>query len=288
MPRQTDPLYSQLLSAVTRPRPFETYTAERLWADPHISAKMLEYHLDPNVGLASRKAEFIESSAAWIADRFELSRAVSVADFGCGPGLYATRFAEAGARVTGIDFSPRSIEHARAHASSKGLRIDYVLADYLELETDARYDLITLIFCDLCPLSPAQRSVLLRRFHDLLTERGALLLDVCSLAAFERWTPSDVTERRLMNGFWSPGDYVGLRCSFKYEKEKVTLDKYTIVEPDTAWQVFNWLQYYDTDSLAAELEAAGLQVTETYSDVAGTPYASSADEFAVVAQKAGR
>jgi hypothetical protein len=31
-----------------RPRPFEFYTADTLWADDYISERMLAYHLDPD------------------------------------------------------------------------------------------------------------------------------------------------------------------------------------------------------------------------------------------------
>jgi len=275
--------FRELEGAASRPEPFEFYTADRLWSDPHISARMLEYHLDPDVNLASRTLDFIESSCDWIRGKFRLRPGVSVADFGCGPGLYTSRFAATGADVTGIDLSPRSLDHARRNARELGRTITYVQADYLSYETESRFDLITLIFCDLCPLSPQQRGGLLRKFRAMLGDGGALLLDVCSLAAFDRWKASNVFERRLMNGFWSEDDYFGFRVSFKYARERITLDKYTIVEPGETWQVYNWLQYYSVESLREELEAAGLKVIETYSDVAGTPFSRDADQFAVVA-----
>jgi 2-polyprenyl-6-hydroxyphenyl methylase / 3-demethylubiquinone-9 3-methyltransferase len=59
-------------------------------------------------------------------------RAVAVAaaglrvlDIGCGGGFLAEEFAAMGCQVTGIDPSPASIAAARAHAASRGLRIDY-------------------------------------------------------------------------------------------------------------------------------------------------------------------
>jgi SAM-dependent methyltransferase len=278
-------LFAELSRASERPAPFSVYTADLLWTDDHISARMLEHHLNADTGLASRKHEFIERSAAWIANRFGLAPGISVADFGCGPGLYTTRFAGTGAAVTGIDFSARSIEHAQAEAERRGLRIEYVLADYLRFETDARYDLVTLIFCDLCALSPEQRAKLLGKFAGILGPGGALLLDVSSLAAFGRWRESSAFGRDFMNGFWSEADYFGFRFSFRYEAEKVTLDKYLIAEPARTWEVYNWLQYFSVDSLGRELEAAGLRVVEVLGDVAGAEYDERADQFAVVAVK---
>ncbi len=50
---------------------------------------------------------------------------VRLADIGCGAGLLAEPMARLGARVTGIDPSPRSIGAARAHAAQADLAIDY-------------------------------------------------------------------------------------------------------------------------------------------------------------------
>jgi len=90
-----------------RPEPFERYTAADLWTDDHISEKMLAHHLDGESDLSSRRAEFIDQSVAWIGTRFDVGPGTRIADFGCGPGLYANRLARLGARVTGIDFSKR-------------------------------------------------------------------------------------------------------------------------------------------------------------------------------------
>lgn len=49
-------------------------------------------------------------------------------DIGCGGGILAEKFAEAGAVVTGVDLSPVAIEAAKAHAKESGLSIDYRVA----------------------------------------------------------------------------------------------------------------------------------------------------------------
>jgi 2-polyprenyl-6-hydroxyphenyl methylase/3-demethylubiquinone-9 3-methyltransferase len=49
-------------------------------------------------------------------------------DVGCGGGIIAEEFARTGLDVTGIDPSGSSIEAARKHAASGGLKIDYRMA----------------------------------------------------------------------------------------------------------------------------------------------------------------
>lgn len=269
-----------------RPKPFEFYTAADLWTDPHTSKQMLAYHLNAEIDVSSRKAEFIDRSASWIASRFSLGRGTRVADFGCGPGLYATRLARLGPKVTGIDFSRNSIDYARGVAADNGLSIEYVHQDYLDFEPEARFDLILMIMCDFCALTSAQRLIMLTKFNKLLLPEGAILMDVYSLKAFEQRQEVVSYSVNLLDGFWSDNKYYGFLNTFKYDDEKVILDKYTIVEAERTRTVYNWLQYFSPETLQREFEEAGLTMQCRYADVAGKPFDEVALEFAVVGRKA--
>ena len=280
-------MFRQLQEINTRPAPFEHCSAAALWTDEHTSSRMLEFHLDGSVDISSRKTDFIERSVSYIMSRFDLDKSKSIADFGCGPGLYTTRLARSGAAVTGIDFSERSIRHARESSEREGLTIDHIQADYLEFDTSKRFDLITMIMCDFCALGPDQRRRLLDKFLNLLKPGGALLLDAYSLQAYDKREELISYAPGLLDGFWSAKPYFGFQNTFKYKSEKVVLDKYTIIEESRSRTIYNWLQYYDRDSLKTEIEAQGLSVTEFLADVAGTPFDPGSDEFAVVATKPG-
>lgn len=246
---------------------------------------MLKYHLNESMDLSSRNKSFIYRSAKWITSHFQVNKNTEIADFGCGPGLYTTQFAEHGAIVTGIDFSERSINHAKKVADEKGLIINYILANYLDFETTSRFDLITMIFCDFCALSPRQRNKLLSKFKSLLKPDGYVLLDVSSLNSFYQREESATYELNHLNGFWSPEDYYCFVNTFKYEQEKVILDKYTIIEKSRKRVVYNWLQYFSTDSIKVEFENNGLKIEQIYSDVAGTSYTPDSPEIAIIATK---
>ena len=278
-------MFDELTKINTRPSPFQYYTADELWTDEHTSKKMLEYHLNDSVDLSSRKKSFIDRSVQWIVSRFGVDSATSIADFGCGPGLYTTQFAEKNASVTGIDFSERSIRYAKEVAEQKELNINYVQQNYLEYETGERYDLITMIFCDFCALSPSQRKTLLSKFHELLKPEGAVLLDVHSLNVFDSREEVATYEYNQLDHFWSSDDYYGFLNTFKYQEEKVTLDKYTIIEKARTRVVYNWLQYFSRDSLREELEGSGFKIEEFYSDVAGSAFSPESPDIAVVARK---
>ncbi len=278
-------MYQKLEDINKRPLPFQYYTADELWTDEHTSKKMLEYHLNENINASSRNKKFIEDSVKWIISNFCVDSNSSICDFGCGPGLYTTRFAEKGANVTGIDFSKRSIDYAKNVAQKKGLDIDYVNQNYLLYDTDKRFDLITMIMCDYCALSPLQREELVHKFHRLLKPNGSILLDVYTLEAYKKREEQSLYEINLLNGFWSAKKYFGFLNIFKYEEQKVVLDKYTIVEEDKNRVVYNWLQYFSAESLRREFERNNLIIESLYSDVAGSKYDSNSDEIAIVAKK---
>jgi SAM-dependent methyltransferase len=277
-------LFEFLSEVNRRPEPFEKYTARELWDDPHTSQRMLAYHLDGTIDVASRNHDFLDRSADWIASRFGLTHGIKVADFGCGPGLYAQRLASTGAGVTGLDFSANPLRYARDQAAASGLDIEYVQTDYLDYETDLRFDLILMIMCDFCALSPKQRARLLEKFRSLLPPGGAVLLDVYSLRMFDAREEATSYAPDLMDGFWSADEYFGFLSSFRYEPEKVLLDKYAVVERDRVRWVFNWLQCFRPADIEKEFADCGLTVVQWLGNVAGDAYDPGATEFAVVAQ----
>jgi 2-polyprenyl-3-methyl-5-hydroxy-6-metoxy-1,4-benzoquinol methylase len=279
-------VFEKLEEINSRPTPFQFYTAEELWTDEHTSMKMLEYHLNESVDLSSRNKKFIARSAKWIVSHFGINVNTNIADFGCGPGLYTTLFAENHAAVTGIDFSKRSIRYSKKIAAQKGLDITYYQQNYLEFETEKRFDLITMIFCDFCALSPLQRKKLLSKYYTLLKPGGSVLLDVHSLNTFKSRDEAALYEHNQLDNFWSPESYYGFQNTFKYEKEKITLDKYTIIEKTRIRVVYNWLQYFSQDSLRKEFEENGFKAIEFYSDVAGATFSSESPDIAIVARKA--
>jgi ubiquinone/menaquinone biosynthesis C-methylase UbiE len=75
-------------------------------------------------------AEFFEELLAarheygpWLAEALDYkgSAGLDVLDIGCGQGIDLANFARAGARVTGLDLTPRHVELANAHLHALGL-----------------------------------------------------------------------------------------------------------------------------------------------------------------------
>ena len=278
-------MFKELEEINSSPDPFQFYTADTLWTDNHISKKMLESDLNEDIEVSIQNREFINHSVDWIVTHFGIEKNRRVADFGCGMGTYATQLAEKGADVTGIDFSETFIQHAKEVAKQKEMDINYVLQDSLEFETEERFDLITLLLCDFCALSPSQRKTMLMKFYKFLKPDGSVLIDVYSLNAFNQREEAETYEHSRLNGFWSPENYYCFQNMFKYDEEKVVLDKYTIIEEKRTRIAYNWLQYYSEDSLRKEFEENGFKVEGFYSDVTGTTTSPESLEIVIIAKK---
>ena len=275
-------MYELFYDLAVRPEPFSQYTAKKLWTSPFLARQMLGFHLNQETELASRPVKQIDRVVEWIDSRLNLF-GKRLCDLGCGPGLYAERFAGKGANVVGIDFSGHALNYARS--KSKG-SATYLQADYLEDDLPEGFDVITLIYTDLCALSPEQRGILLDRMKGMLNPEGYIVIDVAGMSSFVNKEETTIIEYKLMDGFWAAGNYVGIQKTFLYPDEAVSLDHFLIIEPDNSWDIYNWFQHFTPGEIEAELLSAGFEVEEMAGDLNGTPLSPGSDLIGIIARKA--
>ncbi len=277
-------IISQLIELQQKPEPF-TPGETLFWDDPHISDQMLAAHLNPDSDAASRRPETIDRSVRWLIETLGLEPGDSVLDLGCGPGLYASRFARAGLRVTGVDYSRRSIEYAIKSARENDLDICYRYQNYLELDDEKEYDAAFLIYGDYCPLNPEQRSRLLRNIQRALKPGGRFALDVSTSVCRKihgisnRWSA-------LPGGFCKPGPHLLLEQGFGYPDQAIWLDQYTVIEADGKVTVYrNWFQDFTPETIRTELSNGGFVVDSLWGDLTGTPFTPGSEWIGVVTHK---
>ena len=277
-------ILSQLFALQQKPEPFTPGEA-LFWDDPHISQQMLAAHLDPEIDAASRRPETIDRSVTWLIETLCLQPGDSVLDLGCGPGLYASRLAQAGLNVTGVDYSHRSIAYAAQYAEQNSLKITYRYENYLELRDENLYDTVLLIYGDFCPLNPAQRSKLLQNVHRALKPGGKFILDVTTRECRKlhsnrnRW-------HALETGFWKPGPHLLLEEGFDYPEQSLWLDQFIVIEQDQNVTVYrNWFQDYTPETITEELEQGCFQVESLWGDLAGNPYTPQTEWIGVITTK---
>ena len=267
-----------------KPSPF-TPGEPLFWDDPHISAQMLKWHLDPNNDVASRQPETIQKTVDWIIATLGLKPGASILDQGCGPGLYAACLAESRLHVTGVDYSRRSIEYATQYAQQHGLDIQYRYQDYLMLDDEQQYEAALLIYGDLCPLSPTQRQTLLGNVCHALKPGGHFVFDVTTRIHRQKHGNRNGWYA-VESGFWKPDPHLVLEEGFDYPEQSIFLDQAIVVEENGKISVYrNWFQDYDRATIIAELEQAGFAVQSIWDDLLGTPFTDDTEWIGLVAQR---
>jgi SAM-dependent methyltransferase len=276
---------SSLQDLQKKPLPY-TMGEPLFWNDPYISKQMLIAHLDPTTNAASRKPEAIDKSVSWIIQESNIKPGNSVLDLGCGPGLYASRLAQKGFQVTGVDFSPNSINYARQYASEQDLQIDYRLQDYLSFDEISKYDTALLIYGDFCPLSPSQRKKLLENVYQALKPGGAFILDVTQ---FNTAKPDRSRSDWYVDteGFWRPNTHLVLEQTFSYLEDALYLDQYIVIEENGTTSTYRvWRQDYTPHTITEELKEGGFRVQSLWGDLTGSPYSNNSEWIGIVSRKA--
>ena len=281
---QIGEIISQLIGLQQKPAPF-TSGEPLFWDDPHISAHLLEAHLNPDIDAASRNPETIDRSVKWLVENLALKAGDSVLDLGCGPGLYTSRFARAGLQVTGVDYSHRSIEYATKFATENNLNIAYRHQNYLELNDKNRYDVVLLIYGDFCPLNPEQRTTLLNNVYRALKPNGKFVLDV-STREHRKKHGNKNRWQALESGFWKPGPHLVLEEGFDYPEQSIWLDQYTVIEANGKMSVYrNWFQDYTPETITNELAQNGFVVESLWGDLTGTFFTQESEWIGLVTYK---
>ena len=270
-------VYTSLSALLRKPELYEK-TPAKFWNDPHISGSMLATHLDPDTDTASRKPETIDRTVELILSLLPMK--ASLLDIGCGPGLYTRRLSKRGLQVTGLDFSARSIAWAREHDPDS----EYIQQDYLQMDFDSRFDMVSLIWCDYGALVPSDRQNLLLRICKALKPGGLFLFDVFTKHRYDGFKDTASWEASDRGGFWSPDPYLCFSAQYGYEGG-IGVSRYVILEEGNT-RCFNiWDTGFTRESLTEELRPHGFIPAAFYSDAQGSPFDESSVTLCAVMRK---
>lgn len=260
-----------LIKYLNKPQLYESST-NQFWNDEYISKYVLDSHLNPGVDMASRKPEFIDQSVYWITSIAPPSQFHCLLDLGCGPGLYAERFSQAGYSVIGIDFSKRSIEYARRQTAVHKSGISYFYQDYMTMDYDSCLDVITLIYCDFGVLSTNNRATLMSKVYRALKPGGKFILDVFTPIQHQDKKETCDWEYHPNGGFWDEQPYLCLNSFHRYDEDNTVLNQ-TIVINENRVECYNiWEHCFTKNTLLSEAQTAGFTQYELYGDASGKKY----------------
>jgi len=256
----------KLQRAALRPQLYEPGDSI-MWTDPHISKKLLELHLNPELDSASRSQLSINKTLDFIKSSLPLN-GMSILDLGCGPGLYLEKLAKWGHKCTGIDFSENSIAYALQQAEVMGLDINYLCQNYLDLDFKNHFDLIILIYTDLGVLLPGERENLMDRVYKALKPGGWFIFDVLNTENSDLKFVEEQTWSHQFSGFWSASPYLELISGFHYPENKVYLKQHTLIdEGDKIRNYRFWMHYFEEEEMLAVLKSTGFKKAESFKNI---------------------
>ena len=278
-------LLKNIAKASTKPGLFHR-TGTEFWTDPYISKHVLNAHLDPHIDDASRRHRTIRNSAEWISKAAENTSSRNLLDLGCGPGLYCQEFSKIGFHVTGIDFSPHSISHAKKNAGTGNTSIEYICKSYLDIDYNERFDIVTLIYGGFCVHSEGERERLLQKIWEALKPGGYFVFDVFTKAYIDDEVQGNTWYLQKKNGFWHPRSHAVLLQCHNYENKDSYLKRYIIVPAIGKVRYYDlWYRCYDRNSIEELLKKRGWKIAGIYGDLTGADYEPDGNWVGIVCSK---
>jgi SAM-dependent methyltransferase len=274
--------YMVLKEFISKPNIFEKMDV-KFWDDDHVARQMLSLHLNEDIEAASKTRETILKETEFIIKTTNLSSGSKILDLGCGPGLYVREFAKTGAQCIGMDISKVSIEYATSNIKSDNDNIKFIEGNYLNLDYDCEFDVITLIFYDFCALSPDEQSILLFAINKALKPGGYFIFDtVTNNRTVNVSTHTSVNEA----GFWSENPYIEILNIFLYDEPKTEGLQYSIIDEEGDSRIIRiYHRLFNEDEITTLLENHSFKIDNIYNNLSGTSLSSDSDTFGIIARK---
>jgi SAM-dependent methyltransferase len=278
----------QIYQRPERPAPW-VHGGNLPWDDPAFSERMLRKHLDESHGAASRQTPERLMQVDWLWRRLGLQPGVRVLDVTCGPGLYAVEVADRGCTVTGIDFGPAAVAHARQLAQNRGVasRCTFIEQDVRQMEVDiASFDASILLYGQLGVFTVDEAQSLLKKIARALRPGGKLCVELLAQDKIDRkesnWWYTDET------GLWGDAPFLHLGERFWLKDEAMSIERFQVIhlESGELTEITLCDQSYSAEIMTEMMMVAGFSSVEVFPAWEGLPL-YDAKEWIVFLAKVG-
>ncbi len=285
-----DALASALWRIYNRPDPPPLWAGggNLPWNDPAFSARMLREHLDESHGAASRRAAERTAQLDWLWARLALRPGSRVLDLTCGPGLYAVPLAQRGAWVTGVDFGPAAIAHARQLAIEAGVsdRCAFIEADVRGYAPEpAAYDAALFLYGQLAVFPRDEAAALLNKTAAALRPGGRLVVELLDPARVDKkdsaWWYTD------NKGLWGERPFLHLGERRWNAAERTSIERFLILHLETGAldEIILCDQTYEVEEMAGLMRAAGFAAVTSFAGWDGLALYDAEEWVVYVAEK---
>jgi SAM-dependent methyltransferase len=221
--------------------------------------------------------ERTDNEVAALVSLVELDVPLGILDLACGHGRHANRLAARGHKVTGVDRSPDFLEVARCQAAEMGVEVDYRQGDMRELDFDAEFDRVLLLFTAFGYFCDEGNLSVLKNAARALKPGGLLVFDSPSRDTF-------LKQRLPFNVIEKEGNLLIERDTFDPITGRSTNLRIVIrdgVRKDKPFSV----RLYSPTEIPVLLGQAGLELHGLYGGWDGQPLTAEDHRMVVVARK---
>ena len=168
--------------------------------------------------------------------------------------------ARRGHTLTGVDYSPASVAHARKTAERDALKVTVIEGDMRTTEFAGPYDAAMLIAGELNTLQPVEARDVVRRVVDALEPGGHFLIEVSTYESTQRGGHERQRWYGMPSGLWSDDPHMVLEESFWDEETETATARWFAVDAASG-EVRRYAatyQAYTNDGYRELLSSAGL------------------------------
>lgn len=257
------------------------------WNDPGFSERMLAEHLSQEHDMASRRLERVEGAVEWIHGELLGGKRTRILDLGCGPGLYAVRFARLGHECRGIDFGSASVAYAREQAEKEGVDATFAEEDLRTADFGSGYGLVMLIFGEFNVFTAEDAREILKKAFAALDGGGVLVLEPHYFAAIQKRGENSPSWFTATTGLFMEGPHLCLEENFWDEESRSATTRFFIVDARTGevQRHAGSYQAYTDEEYRTVLEGCGFEEVEFSPSLTGEKDESQKEFFALVARK---
>lgn len=224
--------------------------------------------------------ESTRADVAFLQRALGLEAGARVLDVPCGLGRHSLELAASGFRITGVDLSREAIEEARANAATRGLAVDWQVADMRELPWEGKFDGAFCFGNSFGYLDPAGNREFIRAVSRALKPGARFAIDTGMTA--ESILP------RLRDREWAQIDDILFLEENRYHAAESRIETiYTFVRGGVTETRTGLQCVYTLRELCALLSQAGLTPGEPHAAVDGTPFRLASPCLVLVSEKTG-
>lgn len=221
--------------------------------------------------------ERTQGEVAFLVRELSLDRPQKILDLACGFGRHSNALAGLGHSVTGLDLVPGFIEIARREAEGKNLPVQYVQGDMRQINYQAEFDRILLMFTSFGYFEDQQNLTVLKNISWALKPGGMLVLDTHNRDVFlKEMQPYLLTEK-------GP-DFMIDRGSFDTLTGRWYNHRVVIRDGIRKDKPF-FVRLYNPNEISNLIQQVGLQVDKIFGGFDSQPLTNDSQRMVIIAQK---